>query len=111
MIRADNDRVLGWGRYRHWLQRHPEGLAWLVYHPDCTYAIRTIPALVHDKSDPDDCDSSGEDHAADCDRYGCMSRPSPTKYVYRPTPSIPGSIADMIAGLHTSNVRPFGKVH
>jgi len=110
MLKADNDRIQGWGRFRHWLQRHPEGGAWLMYHPDCTYAIRTVPTLVHDKNDPDDCDTAGEDHAADADRYGVMGRPSPTKYVYKPLPSIPDNIAAMVASLNQSNVRPFGKL-
>ncbi len=110
MLKADNDRVQGWGRLRHWLQRHPEGGAWIMFSPDCSYAIRTVPTLVHDKNDPDDCDTSGEDHSADCLRYGVMGRPSPTKYVYRPSPSIPDNIAAMIGSLNTSNVRPFGKL-
>ena len=110
MIRGDNDRAMGWGRYRHWLQRHPEGGAWLMYHPDCTYGTRTIPQLVHDKNDPDDCDTTGEDHAADADRYGVQSRPSPTKYVFRPAPTIPDSVAAMIAQINRSNIRPAGMV-
>lgn len=110
MIQADNDRVQGWGRFRHWLLRHPEGGSWLMYHPDCTYAIRTIPSLVHDETNPDDVDTTGEDHAGDADRYGVMGRPSPTKYIYRPTPSLPDSIAQMMSAMQHTGGRPFGKV-
>lgn len=102
MVKADNDRKLGWGRFRHWLAPHPEPLpngrylGWVVYHPDCKYAIRTIPSLIHDKNDPDDVDTSGEDHAADADRYGFMARPAPK----RPTGSIiitlPNSVREML---------------
>lgn len=111
MVQADNDRVMGWGRFRHWLQRHPEGGAWLMYHPDCTYAIRTIPALVCDENNPDDIDTNGEDHAGDADRYGLMSRPTPTKYVHRPLPSIPGTIRHLLDAEHARRViRAFGQV-
>jgi hypothetical protein len=93
---GDNDRAMGWGRMRHWLGRHPEGGAWLMYHPDCTYAVRTIPALVHDEGNPDDIDTTGEDHAGDADRYGLMARPTPTQYRYTPLPSLPESIAHLV---------------
>lgn len=97
MQKADHDRIQGWGRYRHWLRMHPSGGRWLTYHPDCTYAIRTIPSLVHDRTNPDDCDSSGEDHAGDADRYGVMARPQPTTFTYSPTPTLPDSIAALLA--------------
>ena len=41
----------------------------------CTDFIRTVPALQHDGSRPEDLDTSAEDHAADEARYGLMSRP------------------------------------
>lgn len=41
----------------------------------CTDSIRTIPALQHDSSRPEDVDTESEDHAADEWRYACMSRP------------------------------------
>lgn len=73
--RADNDRVMGWGRLRHWLRDAPDGFPWLMFHPRCVTCIRTIPGLVRDKSDPDDVDTHGEDHAGDAVRYGIMGRP------------------------------------
>lgn len=107
---ADNDRVLGWGRFRHWLAKHPESGYWIMYHPDCKYAIRTIPSLVHSKVDPEDVDTDGEDHAADADRYGVMARPSPTKTKIKRAPTIPGSVRAMIDGMNKPAVRGFGKV-
>lgn len=114
MMKGDNERVMGWGRMRHWLSRHPEGGAWLMFSPDCTYCIRTIPSLVHDTNDPDDVDTTGEDHAADPVRYGVLARPTPTTYRYVPLPSIPDSIrtlvdAELLKSSHHT-VRPFGKV-
>lgn len=102
MVKGDNDRDLGWGRFRHWLAPHPEPmpngryLGWVVYHPDCRYAIRTIPALVHDKSNPDDVDTTGEDHAADADRYGFMARPVPTAKANSHSYALPNSVAEML---------------
>jgi phage terminase large subunit len=112
MLKGDNDRVMGWGRMRHWLKRHPEGGAWLMYHPDCTYATRTIPGLVHSKTDPDDCDSSGEDHAADTDRYGLMGRPTPTMSKHIVVPTLPYSIREMLDQVNASAAgRPYGWVN
>lgn len=78
-IKGDNDRVLGWGRLRHWFRRAPDGIPWLVIHPRCTTTVRTIPGLVRDEHDPDDLNTNGEDHPADALRYGVMARPSPPK--------------------------------
>lgn len=103
MIKGDNERGLGWGRFRHWLKPHPEGGAWIMYHPDCAYAVRTIPSLVHDKNDPEDVDTTGEDHAADADRYGVMGRPSPSVRIYSPTPTLPYSVAEMLATINAGN--------
>lgn len=111
MMQADNERVMGWGRFRHWLQRHPEGGAWLMYHPDCPYAIRTIPALVVDDGNPDDVDTDGEDHAADADRYGLMARPTPTRYVHTPAPTLPGAIKHLVDAEKVAYInRTFGQV-
>ena len=41
----------------------------------CSASIRTVPALQHDASKPEDVDTESEDHAADEWRYACMSRP------------------------------------
>ena len=77
LTKADNDRVMGWGRLRHWFRDAPDGLPWIMFHPRCVTSIRTIPGLVRDKSDPDDVDTTGEDHAADA----CF--PADTKVVAR----------------------------
>jgi phage terminase large subunit len=76
---GDNERVMGWGRLRHWFRRAPDGYPWMLFHPRCVTCIRTIPGLVRDEKDPDDVDTSQEDHAADALRYGVMARPTPVK--------------------------------
>jgi hypothetical protein len=69
----------------------------------CTDFIRTVPALQHDSSRPEDLDTSAEDHAADEARYGLMSRPYVPKSdapILNPTMTIGGpstmTMADLI---------------
>lgn len=78
LTKADNERVMGWGRVRHWLRAAPDGLPWIMFHPRCETTIRTLPGLIRDKGDPDDVNTDGEDHAGDTVRYGVMGRPTPS---------------------------------
>lgn len=91
LTKGDNERVMGWGRVRHWLRLAPDGLPWLMFHPRCVVTARTIPGLVRDDDDPDDVDTTGEDHPGDCVRYGVMARPTPTVMGISDTIVIPGS--------------------
>lgn len=74
---ADNERVHGWTRCLQLLRKAPDGDPWFLVHSDCRYFIRTIAAACSDKSNPDDVDTTCDDHALDEWRYGMMSRPSP----------------------------------
>ena len=47
----------------------------ILFFDTCTEAIRTIPLLQHDETNPEDVDTESEDHAADAVRYICMARP------------------------------------
>lgn len=76
VIAGNNERTLGWMRLVAAYQPAPDGVPWLTYEPTCTYSIRSIPALLADKTNPEDVDSSLDDHAADTDRYWAMSRPA-----------------------------------
>lgn len=70
---ASNRRVDGWSlmhQYLRWDENTPPKI---IYFNTCFDSIRTIPALVHDDIKPEDIDTRGEDHAADCDRYFLMS--------------------------------------
>lgn len=51
------------------------GRPMIYFFSTCYDSIRTIPALQHDKNNPEDLDTNMEDHAADECRYACMSRP------------------------------------
>lgn len=73
---SSNNRPHGWQRIRELLQPHPDGEGpWLMVDPSCRYLIRTLPAAVSSKADPEDVDTEGDDHALDTLRYGAMSWP------------------------------------
>jgi phage terminase large subunit len=104
MRRADNDRRNGWLRTHEWLRPMTEGdRPWLTIaaEPHCSYLRRTLPAQIQDEHDPDDVDTSKDDHAVDALRYGLMSRPAPwrTNRVEAPPP---GSLGAMLADLQRS---------
>ena len=90
---ADNKRVPGhgamggWDQVRSRLRGDHEKPALFIFDT-CRELIRTLPALQHDPSRPEDLDTEGEDHAADELRYACMSRP------YTPAPPAPSAPVD-----------------
>jgi hypothetical protein len=47
----------------------------IYFFSTCRDTIRTLPALQHDDTKPEDVDTDAEDHAGDETRYACMSRP------------------------------------
>lgn len=77
---ADNARLSrrgamgGWDMVRQRLVGE-SGEPMIYFFPNCLDAIRTLPALQHDRDNPEDVDTDGEDHAPDEIRYACMSRP------------------------------------
>jgi hypothetical protein len=77
-VQLENARILGWRRLREWLKPMEDGTARLqIVGERCPNLVRTIPLLTHDETNPDDVDTTGEDHAPDALRYGLMSRPAP----------------------------------
>lgn len=88
---AQNDRVNGWARCLQVLRLAPDGDPWFMVHPDCRYFIRTVAAAKSDPADPDDVDTTCDDHALDEWRYGMMTRPSPASRSSQIT-LVPGSI-------------------
>jgi hypothetical protein len=79
LTKARNDRVNGWQRVREMLKLREDGEPTVVIHPDCRYVVRSMGAAVSSKTDPEDVDTSMDDHALDTVRYGAMSRPAPTR--------------------------------
>jgi phage terminase large subunit len=82
--KGHNDRVMGWVRMAAWFKGNPAtktsdddfGVPWLTFAKDCKYLLRSIPALLADKTNPEDVDSDLDDHGADMCRYFVMSRPA-----------------------------------
>jgi hypothetical protein len=74
---ADNDRIAGWQQVRKRLIARG-GKDFTVpgvrIFENCHNLKRTLPSLQPDDSKPEDMATTGEDHAADALRYGCMSR-------------------------------------
>lgn len=57
---ADNDRISGWAQIRQRLIADPP----LLYiTTNCRYLLETLPLLTMSKQNPEDADSSGDDHA------------------------------------------------
>lgn len=86
---TNSNRQMGWPRLASWFRFDPatatifdeggqpmDGIPWLTFDPhECKYLLRSIPALLADKSNPDDIDTTLDDHGADMCRYFVMSRP------------------------------------
>lgn len=78
---ADNKRVAGrgalggWDQMRARLVGDDDGRTMIACFSTCLDSIRTIPALQHDDTRPEDVNTEQEDHCADEWRYACMSRP------------------------------------
>jgi phage terminase large subunit len=69
---ANNDRIGGWAIMHNWLSLAPDGLPYWLIGSNCKNLIRTLPQLVYDENNIEDCDSAGEDHAPDAARYGLV---------------------------------------
>lgn len=90
---SSNNRPHGWQRVRELLQPRPDGDGpWLIVDPSCRYLVRTLPAAVASKANPEDMDTDGDDHALDALRYGAMSWPT-GRLGSRRAPAPVGSLA------------------
>lgn len=76
LTKADNDRIQGKRRMDEQLAPTSDGQPGLMVFSSCVNFVRTLPLLVHDNINPEDVDTTGEDHAYDAGRYGLsyMSR-------------------------------------
>ena len=72
----------------------------LVFFNTCTNTIAQLPALPIDKKNPEDIDTTSEDHLYDALRYGIMSRPRFSVFDYDPrgVPSGGMKMADSVFG-------------
>ncbi len=72
---GDHKRIPGWMQVHYRLQFDENGRARMYFFNTCRAAIRTLPTLEYSSLNPEDLDTTGEDHAADEIRYLCMARP------------------------------------
>lgn len=122
---ADNKRVAGRGALGGWdqlrsrlvgsAQRNEDGtIDWntgrpmLYFFSTCTHTIRTLPAMQHDDSRPEDIDTDAEDHAVDALRYACMSRPYLRK---QPAPEQPTEELLLAASIRSQTMGSLMKTH
>lgn len=89
-----NNRLMGWQRVHEALApcRHPacqteatpQGRPWLTVDPRCRYLARTMPLMVQAVADPEDVDTTTDDHACDALRYLLMGGLRPQTGVVAP---------------------------
>ncbi len=72
---GDNKRIAGWMQLHYRFAFDENGYPMMYVFENCKAFIRTIPLLISSTTNPEDLDTSLEDHAADEARYFCMSRP------------------------------------
>ena len=73
--KGENRRLPGWMQCHYRLAFDEDGRPMAYFFSTCRHAIRTLPLLTFSTTDPEDLDTSQEDHFADSFRYFCMSRP------------------------------------
>lgn len=81
LSKSDNNRVQGWYNLKEWLQPYTDEFekvtAKLLIFENCRNLIRTLPALVYDKHNPNDVSDTPHEltHAPDAIRYFVAGRP------------------------------------
>jgi hypothetical protein len=79
--KGPGSRKNGWELLRERLgnaKRHPVERAGLFVFDTCRDFIRTVPMLPRSEKNPDDIDTSAEDHIADETRYRVLAAPAPS---------------------------------
>ncbi len=71
--RGTRERKSGKARVHSYLTMAQDGQPWwIIFQDRCPNLVRTLPELVLDEQDPEDVDTSQEDHAYDSCRYFLM---------------------------------------
>jgi hypothetical protein len=89
---VSNNRLAGWQRVHEALREMP-GVRepWLTIHPRCKYLIRTFPAMIQDRHNPEDLDTDSDDHGIDAARYLLMGGLRAGSKAMIRTGDVPGS--------------------
>lgn len=103
LTRGNNNRLNGWERFRTMLRADPDGVPYVTVAPRCRYFIRTIPMLQQDEHNPEDVDTTMDDHAADEARYFFMSRPAPHRFADRVLP--PSAIGNVVEEMRIASMQ------
>ena len=78
--KGDNKRLPGWMQVHYRLSFDDNGIPMMYIFNTCKGFIRTVPELSFSVTNPEDLDTTGEDHIADEVRYMCMARPIKPTY-------------------------------
>ena len=73
-------RVAGKMKIDNLLEDRPDGMPGLIVAPNCTNLIGQLDTLVRDPMNPEDVDTTEEDHAYDALRYGLSRFREPVTY-------------------------------
>lgn len=74
--KGPGSRISGKVEMHHRLKwKEVDDVPMLQFFNHCRHSIRTIPNLIMDDHNPEDVDTTMEDHPYDETRYACMSRP------------------------------------
>ncbi len=105
---GDNKRIAGWMQMHYRFAFDENGYPMMYIFDNCKAFIRTIPQLTYSNTDPEDLDTSLEDHVADEARYFCMTRPiSPSSGVT--APEIGDDPLNMMTKYKYSKIRRIGE--
>lgn len=99
--RSPNSRKSGKLELHRRLSLDEEGRPSLFLFSNCRNLIRTLPKLPLDTNNPEDVDTTAEDHAYDALRYGVTSRPKSIETPWdmtNPTRRAGHAIADQVFG-------------
>ena len=72
---GDNQRIPGWMQCHYRMQFDENGYSRFYVFDNCRAFLRTVPLMQYSRTNPEDLDTSLEDHVADEWRYMCMSQP------------------------------------
>ncbi|WP_102158698.1 phage terminase large subunit [Zhihengliuella halotolerans] len=97
-VKAVNARVHGAGLLDEKLRVQKDGFPRFLVYDTCRDTIRTLPALPRDKKNPEDVETTAEDHLYDAVRYGLMYLAGRTVGVRKPDLHLP-SAGPVTAGL------------
>lgn len=79
LMASSNKRVAGWAILHEYLSKKR-----IKFFTSCPNSIRTLPTLIHSKTNPEDLDTTQEDHAADAIRYFLLTLKGQRTHIKKP---------------------------